>query len=344
MSRLILRHANRVNKCAWGFLPSRYLQEKQDEKRWFSGSSSQEPKSFRPRRSLMSVPGSDPRKIQKATTLGSDSIVLDLEDGVAWDQKEAARALVTATLQDRSISFGSTTELCVRVNNIHSALGASDLQAIIPCDRLQAIVIPKVESAEDVVFVKRALESLGAQPRRDVRILAAIESALGVLNLREIAAVGTEKCNLDALIFASEDYCADLEAIRTNFATELLYARSHLVTVAKAYGIQAIDMVHIQFRDLDGLAEECQRGRELGFTGKQAIHPLQISTIQKHFSPSDRDIAFARDIVQNYEETTAMGQGACVVNGIVVDAPVYKWAQKILKRAESPVSERDAPA
>jgi citrate lyase subunit beta-like protein len=134
---------------------------------------------------------------------------------------------------------------------------------------------------------------------------------------------------LDAIVFALEDYCADIEAIQTAKATKLLYARSQIVIAAKAHGLQAIDMVHIQYKDLDGLAVECQHAKELGFTGKQAIHPTQVPTIHRVFSPSETDVDFATRIIQRYyNETTLGGKGACVVDGIVVDAPVYKWAAK----------------
>jgi citrate lyase subunit beta-like protein len=288
---------------------------------------------YRPRRSLMSVPGSDPRKIHKATTIGADSVVLDLEDGVAWDRKDEARSLVARTLLDPAVSFGPHSEVCVRINGTQTPHFEDDLREVLPCPRLQAIVVPKVESTDDLRAVQERVDAL-CGGSRDVRILAAIESALGVLNLRDIASYGASHGNLDGLIFASEDYCADVEAIRTADATELLYARSHLVTVAKAHGLQAIDMVHIQFRDLDGLAAECQRGRELGFTGKQAIHPSQIPHIHRHFSPSERDVAFAQEVVRQYQDTTSQGRGAVVVEGIVVDFPVYKWAVKVLRRAE----------
>ncbi|KAL3930861.1 MAG: hypothetical protein SGBAC_011576 [Bacillariaceae sp.] len=288
----------------------------------------------RPRRSLFSCPGADPRYVTKAQTLGADAVVLDLEDGVALEKKEDARRLVTETLQNKEASFGNS-ELCVRINALDTGrLALEDLQAVLPCERLDAIVLPKVEKASDVAFVSQMMDSL-SPVNRDVRIIAAIESALGLLNLREIASSGASKGRLDALVFASEDYCADLEAIRTDSATELLFARSQLITTAKAYGLQAIDMVHIQFRDLEGLEEECQRGRELGFTGKQAIHPNQVETIHRAFSPSKKDVNFANRVVEEYQKTTARGQGACVVDGIVVDSPVYKWALKVLKRAET---------
>lgn len=289
-------------------------------------------RSERPRRSLLSVPGSDERKITKAAGLNADSIVLDLEDGVALEKKDQARELVVKTLQDRSI-FQDKAEICVRINALETGdLARLDLEAVVPCSELQALVIPKVEQASDVLFVHDCIKENATSP--DIRILAAIESAKGMLNLRDIAETSLS-CSIDGLIFASEDYCADLELIRTEHATELLWARSELVTTAKAYGLQAIDMVHIDFRNLPGLAEECQRGRELGFTGKQAIHPAQLDTIHSTFVPSTKDIVFAQKCVSEYESATAVaGKGACVVDGIVVDAPVYKWAVKILKRAQ----------
>jgi citrate lyase subunit beta-like protein len=289
----------------------------------------------RPRRSLFSVPGADQRKIAKAQGLKADAVVLDLEDGVAYDKKDDARELVRQTLGNPSQDFGSA-EICVRINSLDTNDTAlRDLEAVLPCSRLQAVVVPKVERASDVIFVSRMIDSL-CEVTRDVRIIAGIESAIGVLNLREIAEAskeGSSNAKLDALVFASEDFCADIEATRTESATEMLFARSQLVIAAKAFGLQAIDMVHINFRDLDGLKVECEGGRQMGFTGKQAIHPTQIDIINELFAPSATEIIFASLAVQEYESTTAKGEGACVVDGIVVDMPVYKWSKKIVERA-----------
>lgn len=300
-----------------------------------SASASKPPGAERPRRSLFSVPGADQRKISKAQGLSADAVVLDLEDGVAYDKKDDARKLVRQTLLDPSQDFGSA-ELCVRINGLDTNdMALRDLEAVLPCSRLQAVVVPKVENASDIVFVSRMIDSL-CDNTRDVRIIAAVESAMGFLNLREIAEaakVGTSKAKLDALVFASEDFCADIEATRTESATEMLYARSQLVMAAKAFGLQAIDMVHINFRDLDGLKVECEGGRQMGFTGKQAIHPAQIDIINELFAPSPKEIDFASRAVQEYETTAAKGKGSCVVDGVVVDMPVYKWARKIVDRA-----------
>jgi len=289
----------------------------------------------RPRRSLFSVPGADERKITKAQSIGADAIVLDLEDGVARDRKDDARFLVQQTLLDAQKSFGES-ELCVRINGLDTGdLAIKDLEAVLPCERLQAIVVPKVETAADISFVRRMMDA-NCNPDQDIRIIAAIESALGVLNLRDIAESAKNPGpvgRLDALVFASEDYCADIEAIRTPQATELLYARSHLVTTAKAFGLQAIDMVHIDFRDLDALKTECLSGRQLGYTGKQAIHPGQVETIHTNFSPSEKEFDFASRALEAYEVATSTGKGAVEVDGIVVDMPVYKWALKMCQRA-----------
>ncbi|KAG7349986.1 citrate lyase beta subunit [Nitzschia inconspicua] len=298
--------------------------------------------SVRPlRRCLLSVPGHDPRKVQKAFQIQPDTIVLDLEDGVAGNQKDEARELVQQTLltlDDQRDDLGHSTilsEMCVRINGLETGdLALHDLEAVLPCRKLQAIVVPKVETAADIHFVQDQIQE---HCTGNVRIIAAVESAMGILNLREIAETATvHGGKLDALVFASEDYMADMEGIRTSHGTELLYARSKLVTTAKAYGLQAIDMVHIDFRDLQALEQECLGGVQLGFTGKQAIHPNQVPIIQQSFVPSAKDVDFATRAIQQYESSTANGVGACVVDGIVVDLPVYKWCCKIMERAGKP--------
>jgi citrate lyase subunit beta-like protein len=155
----------------------------------------------RPRRCLFSVPGADARKIEKAKTIGADAVVFDLEDGVAHHQKDKARELVRETLMQASSSFGNS-ELCVRINGLGTnEMARKDLEAILPCPGLQAIVIPKVECDYSINYVSDQIEALGANP--DIRIIAAIESASGMVNIRDIASANSR---LDALVFASEDY------------------------------------------------------------------------------------------------------------------------------------------
>jgi citrate lyase subunit beta-like protein len=295
------------------------------------------------RRCLLSVPGHDKRKIKKAKTTRADTIVLDLEDGVPWHSKEDARRMVRETLMGiQEQNEFESSEVCVRINGLqHVDVAVKDLQAILPCQSLQSIVVPKVETSGDVQFVQTLILE-HCRRDRDVRIIAAIESAMGVLNLREIAETSTksrpinDSCyggKLDALVFASEDYIANVEGIRSEDGMEMIYARSQLVTTAKAFKLQAIDMVHIDFRDIEALEKECTTGKQLGFTGKQAIHPSQVPIIHQAFSPSQSDIDFATTAIIAYESSTAKGAGACVVDGIVVDLPVYKWCQRIIERA-----------
>lgn len=314
-------------------------------------------KEERIRRCLFSVPGSKKNMLQKAATLNDvDSIVYDLEDGVPYNEKELARQLIYETLTN--IDNNSTidhnndkkqSEICIRINALDTPYYYDDLKTLIPCTKLQTVVIPKVESLSDLLTIHDIIKDIlrnssssadVSQQHRDIRLLAAIESARGIINLREIAEFNQHITSLnrqddnitillDGLIFASEDYCANLEAIRTENGIELLYARSQLVTYAKAYQLQAIDMVHINFRNLNALSIECQNGKELGYNGKQAIHPNQIDIIQSTFIPSTKDILFAKQCIELFHGTPID------INGIVVDTPVYKWAIKIIYRAKA---------
>ncbi|KJE96847.1 hypothetical protein CAOG_07108 [Capsaspora owczarzaki ATCC 30864] len=275
-----------------------------------------------PKNHAFVLPGSDERKIAKASTLTADSIVLDLEDGVARNRKAEARKLVLNALN--SVASASTM-------SAQASLAVEDLTAVLQSPKLQGIVIPKVEYASDVLFVSEFINSVApASSRGEIRLLAAIESAVGLLNLREIAA----SCpRLDALIFASEDLCADMGITRTAGARELLFARSSTVVHAVAHRLQAIDMVCMEFKDNQRLSQECEEGFEMGFTGKQAIHPNQIPIVNDKFRPPASAIKKATRILEGYKAVTDKGVGAFDLDGQVIDLPVVKWAEKVLARA-----------
>ncbi|KAI8388151.1 Pyruvate/Phosphoenolpyruvate kinase-like domain-containing protein, partial [Radiomyces spectabilis] len=208
-----------------------------------------------------------------------------------------------------------------------------DLNVILHSKRLQAIVIPKVQSAKDIQFVSRMIDAVAVESQRDrIRLIASVESALGIMNLREIA---TADPRLDAMIFAAEDYCADIGMIRTSTRQEMLFARQMMVTAASAYGLQAIDLVCVDYQNEDVLIKECQEGREFGFAGKQAIHPSQIEIIQKMFLPDAADLERAVKILHGYEHYSQKGVGAFSLDGKMIDMPVVKWAQKIVSKAEA---------
>ena len=283
----------------------------------------------RPRRCLLYMPGDSRRKIEKAVTLGVDCICMDLEDGVAVSQKAAARATILAALDE--LDFGQSEKL-VRLNPYGSGLEADDLASTLD-GRPDGYVLPKVQGADDLLWLDRALtaaEAARGWPKNALGILAIVESARGILNLKEIAAASDR---LRALIFGAEDLAADLGAVRTPEALEVLYARSTVVVHAAAYGLQAIDLVSVGWHDAEAVTREASFGATLGYSGKQAIHPSQVAPIQAAFTPSAEAVAQARRIVDAHEAHLASGVGAFALDGKMVDAPIVKAAERVLARA-----------
>lgn len=281
------------------------------------------------RRSLLYVPGDSWRKLEKATTLAADTVILDLEDAVAGGRKEEARGTVRRALHE--LDFGGRERL-VRINPIGSALAFAELEATLPLQP-DGYIVPKVEIAEDLRAVDRAItehELVEGKAQGTIRLFAMVETARGVLNLREIVAASAR---LDGLILGAEDLAADVGAIRTQAGWEIFYARSILVMAAAAYGLHPIDGVYTGIQDLDGLQDECARVRELGFTGKTAIHPGQLPIINQAFLPSAEEIDRAQQIVAGFEQHTASGSGVFVFDGQMVDMPVVRSARRILARA-----------
>ncbi|KAF7724570.1 hypothetical protein EC973_000878 [Apophysomyces ossiformis] len=277
----------------------------------------------------------------RSISVGADCIVYDLEDSVALNKKGTARHMIIDALE---ASEHGKAEKAVRINAVGSGHELDDLNVILHSKRLQAIVIPKVQSAKDIQFVSRMIDSVAVESqiwiltqldlrRRDrIRLIASVESALGIMNIREIA---TSDPRLDALIFAAEDYCADLGLIRTPTRKEMLFPRQMIVNAAAAYGLQAIDLVCVDFQNEEILLDECKEGREFGFAGKQAIHPSQIDIIQRTFLPDPADVERAARILDGFEHYAQKGVGAFNLDGKMIDMPVVKWAQKIISKAKA---------
>jgi citrate lyase beta subunit len=285
----------------------------------------------RVRRALLYMPGDDARKINKAATLGVDCVCLDMEDGVALNRKPAARETIAHTL--RTVDFGRSERL-VRINPIGSGLESADFRATIDA-RPDGYVLPKVENAEQIEWLcwrlTKAEQSHG-WPMSAIRVLAIVETARGIVNLREISDCDQR---LSALIFGAEDLAGDVGATRTRAGWEVFYARSAVVTHAAAFGVQAIDMVYVDFHDGEGLVRESMEGARMGFTGKQIIHPSQVEPAQAAFTPSDEAIAHARRIIEAFEMHQAGGTGAFALDGKMVDMPVVKAAQRVLDKARA---------
>lgn len=286
---------------------------------------------MRARRALLYMPGDDLHKIQKGSTLNVDSICMDVEDGVALNRKEIARETIAEALQ--TIEFGRSERLA-RINPVSSKFIEDDIREILPA-RPDGIVIPKVNNASQINWVSDEISKHEEQYNWDsgsIILISIIESAIGIVNLPEIA---SSNSRLEALIFGAEDFAADIGAERSKSGWEVFYARSAIVTHAAAYGLQAIDMVSVDFQDIPTLQVEANQGAKMGFSGKQVIHPNQVQPVQEAFTPSDEQISEAQAIVAAFNSQQAIGRGAFAENGKMIDAPVVKSAQGILKRAQA---------
>ena len=283
------------------------------------------------RRALLFMPGDSLRKIEKAIALSVDSIVMDLEDGVAFSQKAEARRTVVQALQ--TLNFGRSERL-VRMNPMGSELAEDDLRSTIT-GRPDGYVLPKAEFAEPVEAVAEFLsleERARGWPAGQIKVLPIVETALGVMNVREI---GLADPRVDALLFGAEDLAGDMGAVRTPTGWEVFYARSAVVMAAKAYRLQAIDQVFFDLNDLDGFEAECRAGRQMAYDGKMVIHPRQVEIAQRVFAPSPEEIERALRIIQAHQEAQAAGLGAFALDGRMVDMPVVRMAEQVLRKARA---------
>jgi citrate lyase beta subunit len=256
---------------------------------------------------------------------------MDMEDGVAVNRKAEAREVIARAMKE--LDFG-TSERCIRINSIGSGFEKEDLASALAA-RPDSIVVPKIETAEQVQWVSGQIESYelaNGLAIGGIRLLIGVETAKGILNLKEIAEADKR---LEAVIFGAEDYAASVGARRTKEATEVLYARSAVVAACAANDLQAIDMVYIDFHDLEGLRREAEQGAGFGFSGKQVIHPNQVSVVQEAFTPSEEAIAYAKRIVESFESSQKEGKGAYALDGKMIDMPLLKNAQKVLDRARA---------
>lgn len=284
------------------------------------------------RRALLYVPGSDLHKIEKAAALEVDCVTLDLEDGVSENRKDEARQIVANALQ--RVDFGRS-ERAVRVNGYSSFRTEADLAEILPAYP-DAIVLPKVSVAAQIEKTNEILlaaENSYQWRPQSIALIAIVESARGMIALDSICSLSERFPRFQAIVFGAEDFCADMGATRTPAATELLYARSRLVMYCAAYGLQAIDLVTVNFKEPEVLEREATQGAQLGYVGKQIIHPAQIETVQRIFTPSPKEVEWARSLVSEARRYAERGIGAFVFEGQMVDAPVTKRAELILARA-----------
>lgn len=275
-----------------------------------------------PCRSVLYIPASRARAMEKARTLPIDAIIFDLEDAVAADEKIAARDTLLETLT--AGNFGPRLQI-IRINGFDTRWGADDLATLAPAAP-QAVLLPKVNSARDIEALSALLD---AHPQAgDTKIWAMMETPLGILNAAEIAAAP----RMAGFVMGTNDLAKDLTA-RTRDA--MLTSLQLCVLAARAHGILCVDGVYNAFKDEDGLRAECQQGRDFGFDGKTLIHPAQVAIANAAFGPSDEDIDLARRQIEAYEAAIAKGEGVAVVDGKIVENLHVETARSTLAKAQA---------
>ncbi len=276
----------------------------------------------------MFVPGNNPGMMADAHIYGPDSIMLDLEDSVTIAEKDTARLLVYNAL--RSVDYGDT-EMVVRINPLNTPYGRKDIEAVVKAG-VHVIRMPKTETAAEVEEVEREIEKvereIGCLGR--TRIMAAIESALGVVNAYAIA---TASPRMMGIALGAEDYCANLKTQRTPGGDELRLARETIVVAARAAGIDALDTVYSNLDDMETFRKEVELIHTLGFDGKSIINPRQIEIVNEVFAPTPKAIEKARAIIAAIREAERRGSGVVSVNGKMVDRPVVIRAQRTIDLA-----------
>ena len=283
----------------------------------------------------MFVPGNNPGMMADAHIYGPDSIMLDLEDSVTMAEKDAARLLVHNAL--KSIDFGGT-EMVVRINPLNTPYGKKDVEAVVKAG-VDVIRMPKTETADEVRELEAEIikveTELGCVGR--TLIMAAIESALGVVNAYEIA---TASKRMMGIALGAEDYSANLKTQRTPEGSELLLARETIVVAARAAGISCfdtvysnLDTVYSNLDDMDTFRKEVELIKNLGFDGKSIINPRQIEVVNEVFAPTQKAIDKALRIIAAIKEAQAKGSGVIAVNGKMVDRPVVIRAERTIALA-----------
>ncbi len=274
--------------------------------------------------SRLYLPGNTPSMMINAGIHKPNGVILDLEDSVAPAKKAEARILVRNAL--RSVNFYGA-ERMVRINQLPA--GLEDLEYVVP-HNLHLVLLPKCESAAQVHSVVEKIRGIQKEKTRPIFIMPIIESALGVEKAFEIA---TADSAVVALAIGLEDMTADLGVRRTLEAQESLYARTRVVNACKAAGVQAIDSVFSDVQDMEGLRNTIATSKSLGFEGMGCIHPRQIKVIHDSYAPEEMEIEKAQEIVAAFEEATEKGLGVVALGSKMIDPPVVKRAQRIVKLA-----------
>lgn len=279
------------------------------------------------RRSMLFIPGNTPNLLMNGDILGADAVILDLEDAVSPAEKDSARILVRNILKNLRYQG---CEIIVRINPVDTDFWQKDLDEIIPLK--PELIMPPKSSSGDYVrtvsdYIGKLEEKCGFE-KNTVKLIPLIETALGVENAYDIASA----CDRVAAIFlGAEDLTADLRCVRTKESREILYARQRLVTAARAAEVDVYDTPFTDVDDLEGLVKDAETAKSMGFTGKASISPRHVDGINTVFSPTEKEIAYAHEVMETIERAKKEGKGVVALRGKMIDAPIVNRAKRVLE-------------
>lgn len=282
------------------------------------------------RRSMLFLPGNNPNMLINGSCLGADAVIFDLEDAVAPDQKDAARLLVRNTM--RYMDFAGC-ERIVRINATDTPFWQADLQEIMP-QKPELILLPKTSTPEEVLladaYMTQLEEALGFAPNT-VGLMPLIETALGVENAYRIASASKR---VQAIFLGAEDLTADMQCKRTKGGAEIAYARSRMVMAARAAGVQVFDTPFTDVNDDAGIVADTEYAKAMGFDGKASISPRHVEVINRIFSPTEKEIDYAYEVLEVIELAKRQGKGAIALHGKMIDAPIVNRAKQTVAMAQ----------
>jgi len=287
---------------------------------------SSDPNAARPRRSVLYMPGSNARALEKGRSLDADGLILDLEDAVSPGQKAEARAQVVQALADGGYGH---REILLRVNGLDTEWGEVDIAAA-ATSGADAVLLPKVESAEAVQRAEALLEKHGAP--KEMTLWCMMETPRGILRAESIADATPR---LAGFVMGTSDLAKDLHAAHTPMRLPLLVGLSTSLLAARAAGLAILDGVYLDLNDAEGFAESCQQGVELGFDGKTLIHPKQLAAANEAFAPSAEQVAFSRRIIEAHAAAEAEGKGVVLVDGKLIENLHVEAAHRLVTMADA---------
>ncbi|MEW8955270.1 CoA ester lyase [Clostridium sp.] len=286
--------------------------------------------SKRLRRSMLFCPASDPKMLVNAPVYAPDCIVFDLEDAVAYSEKDSARDLLCEAL--KTVNYGNC-EVFVRINALYTEFGRKDVEELVKAG-VKNIRLPMTETKENIIELDELLTSLEKEhgrEERSIKIQAAIETPKGVLNALEIAQASDR---VVAISIGAEDFTRTLGVDRTKSALELQWARGYIVLAANVAGVDSIDTVFADVSDMEGFEKEVRDAKTLGFSGKSCIHPAQVKLAHNVFTPTKEEIEKSLEIIEAAKEADEKGIGVITVRGKMVDIPVIQKAERVISLAK----------